>query len=160
MKISSVGAEFFHADGRKNRRNTNRRTEGTKLIVAFRNFGNAPKSCYIILGLIVITIILKMPLTQSCTSFYISLLHHFNKGFLIIFSQLYFKQYSATRSNCFPQPHYVHSQVTIREPKRICLTFTPYTWLLVEPSNVMFCNKKQYLYHHVAYKSSTVATRQ
>jgi hypothetical protein len=35
MKIRSVGAELFHAD---------RRTDMTKLIVAFRNFANAPKT--------------------------------------------------------------------------------------------------------------------
>ena len=34
MKIRPMGAEFFHAD---------RQTEMTKLIVAFRNFANAPK---------------------------------------------------------------------------------------------------------------------
>ena len=34
MKIRPVGAELFHAD---------RRTDMTKLIVAFRNFSNAPK---------------------------------------------------------------------------------------------------------------------
>ena len=34
MKIRPVAAELFHA---------NRRTEITKLIVAFRNFANAPK---------------------------------------------------------------------------------------------------------------------
>ena len=34
MKIRPVGAEIFHAE---------RRTDMTKLIVAFRNFGNAPK---------------------------------------------------------------------------------------------------------------------
>ena len=34
MKIRPVGAELFHADGR---------TDMTKLIVAFRNFANAPK---------------------------------------------------------------------------------------------------------------------
>jgi hypothetical protein len=34
MKIRPVGAELFHAD---------RRTDTTKLIVAFRNFANAPK---------------------------------------------------------------------------------------------------------------------
>jgi len=37
MKIRPVGAELFHADGR-----TDRHT--TKLIVAFRNFANAPKN--------------------------------------------------------------------------------------------------------------------
>jgi hypothetical protein len=34
MKIRSVGAELFHLDGR---------TDITKLIVAFRNFADAPK---------------------------------------------------------------------------------------------------------------------
>jgi hypothetical protein len=33
-KIRPMGAEFFHADGR---------TDMTKVIVAFRNFANAPK---------------------------------------------------------------------------------------------------------------------
>ena len=36
MKIRPVGAELFHAD---------KRTDVTKLIVAFRNFANAPKDC-------------------------------------------------------------------------------------------------------------------
>jgi len=35
MTISPVGAEFFHAD---------RRTDMTKLIVAFHNFASAPKN--------------------------------------------------------------------------------------------------------------------
>jgi len=35
MAIRPVGAEFIHAD---------RRTDMTKLIVAFRNFANAPKN--------------------------------------------------------------------------------------------------------------------
>ena len=34
MKIRQVGAEFFYADGR---------TDGTKVIVAFRKFANAQK---------------------------------------------------------------------------------------------------------------------
>jgi len=34
IKIRPVGAELFHVDGR---------TDMTKLIVAFRNFANAPK---------------------------------------------------------------------------------------------------------------------
>ena len=34
-----VGAELFHADWR-----TDRRTQMTKLIVAYRNFANAPKA--------------------------------------------------------------------------------------------------------------------
>jgi len=38
MKISPVGAELFHAYGR-----AGGRTDMTKLVVAFRNFANAPK---------------------------------------------------------------------------------------------------------------------
>jgi len=37
-KILPVGAELFHADG-----GAERETEMTKLIIAFRNFANAPK---------------------------------------------------------------------------------------------------------------------
>jgi hypothetical protein len=36
MKIRPMGAELFHVDGW---------TDMTKLIVAFRNFANAPKNC-------------------------------------------------------------------------------------------------------------------
>jgi hypothetical protein len=36
MKILSVGVELFHADGRKD-------GHMTKLVLAFRNFANAPK---------------------------------------------------------------------------------------------------------------------
>jgi len=39
MKIRSVGAELFHVDGR-----TDLRRDMTKLIVAFRNFANAPNT--------------------------------------------------------------------------------------------------------------------
>jgi len=39
MKIRSVGAKYFHAD-----RQTERWTDMTKLIVAFRNCANAPKN--------------------------------------------------------------------------------------------------------------------
>ena len=39
MKIHLVEAELFRSDGR-----TDGRTDMTKLIVAFRNFTNAPKS--------------------------------------------------------------------------------------------------------------------
>jgi hypothetical protein len=39
MKIRLVGAELFHVDGR-----IDRRTDTTKLIVAFRNSANAPKT--------------------------------------------------------------------------------------------------------------------
>jgi len=41
MKIRPVGVELFHAGGR-----TDRRTDMTKLIVAFRNLVNAPKTEY------------------------------------------------------------------------------------------------------------------
>ena len=41
MKIRPVGAEF-HAGGRANRQ-TDRRTDMTKLIVALRNFVKTPK---------------------------------------------------------------------------------------------------------------------
>ena len=47
MKIRLVGAELFHADLRTDRQTdrwTNRQRDMTKLIVAFRNFANAPKS--------------------------------------------------------------------------------------------------------------------
>ena len=43
MKIRPVGAELFHEGGRKDEP-TVRRTDMTKLIVAFRNFVNAPKN--------------------------------------------------------------------------------------------------------------------
>jgi len=38
MKIRPVGVELFHV--------TERRTNMTKLLVAFRNFSNAPKRVY------------------------------------------------------------------------------------------------------------------
>ena len=41
MKIRLVGVELFHVD-----RQTDGRTDMTKLIVAFRNFANAPKMRY------------------------------------------------------------------------------------------------------------------
>ena len=40
MKILSVGAEMFHADGQ---------TDVTKLIVAFRTFANAPKNVTLVI---------------------------------------------------------------------------------------------------------------
>jgi len=43
MKIRTVGAEFVHADGRKDGRK-NRRTDMTKLIVAFCKVANASKN--------------------------------------------------------------------------------------------------------------------
>jgi hypothetical protein len=39
MNVRSVGAESFHAD-----RRTEGQTHMTELIVAFRNFANAPKN--------------------------------------------------------------------------------------------------------------------
>jgi hypothetical protein len=42
MKILSVGAELFHADGRTER-GTDGKTDMMKLLVAFRNFAKAPK---------------------------------------------------------------------------------------------------------------------
>ena len=36
MQIRPVGAQLLHTDGQ---------TEGRKLMVAFRNFANAPKNC-------------------------------------------------------------------------------------------------------------------
>jgi hypothetical protein len=41
MKISPVGTELLHADGR-----TDRQTNVTKLIVAFRISATAPKTMY------------------------------------------------------------------------------------------------------------------
>jgi hypothetical protein len=54
MKIPSVGAELFYVEDGQ----TDRRTEMTKLIVAFRNFSNTP----------------KMVSTRSCTGYYLILL--------------------------------------------------------------------------------------
>ena len=42
IKIRQVGAELFHAG-----RRIERRTDMTKLIVAFRHFANAPKNVYV-----------------------------------------------------------------------------------------------------------------
>ena len=45
MKIHAVRTEVFHADGRKDER-TDRQTDITNLIVAFRNFSNSPENYY------------------------------------------------------------------------------------------------------------------
>jgi Fe-S-cluster formation regulator IscX/YfhJ len=42
-EIRPVGAELFHEGGQADRE-TDRQTDMTKLIVAFRNFENAPKN--------------------------------------------------------------------------------------------------------------------
>jgi len=42
MKTRPVGAELFHAEGR-----TNGRIDMTELLLAFRNFVNAPKMIFI-----------------------------------------------------------------------------------------------------------------
>jgi len=44
MKILPVGAELFHSDGRTDKQTErHRQTDGTKVIVAFRNFSKASK---------------------------------------------------------------------------------------------------------------------
>jgi hypothetical protein len=43
MKIRALGAELFHANGQTDRQ-TALQTDVAKLIVAFRNFTNAPKN--------------------------------------------------------------------------------------------------------------------
>ena len=49
MKIRPVKAEMFHAHGQ-----TDRRMDMTKLIVAYRNFANAPKTGVSIISCITI----------------------------------------------------------------------------------------------------------
>ena len=56
MKIRLGEADLFHADGQKDKLNTDRHTEVTKLILAFRSFAISPKSSYVML-LLVITIL-------------------------------------------------------------------------------------------------------
>ena len=46
MEIRPVGAELFHTDGQSGWQ-TDKYTDTTKLIVAFHNFLNAHKNCYI-----------------------------------------------------------------------------------------------------------------
>jgi hypothetical protein len=120
------------------------RTGMTKLIVAFRNCANAPKNCYIILVLVVITVILKTSLNWGHTAWQknccIILVHGFHKGFLITFGQLYFTQSSATRSKCLTQLRYAHSQVTNSGPKRKL-------YLLVVDENGHNLRESRYLNH-------------
>jgi hypothetical protein len=49
MKIPPLGAEFFHEDGR-----TDRRKNITMLVVNFRNFANTSKDLKLILIIIII----------------------------------------------------------------------------------------------------------
>jgi hypothetical protein len=57
MAVFPVGAELFHSDGQTERltegqtdRQTDRQTDMTKVIVAFRNFGNALKTNFCVLS--------------------------------------------------------------------------------------------------------------
>jgi len=47
--------------------------------------------------------------------------HCCNKGYLITFGKLHFKQYSATSNKCLNQQQYAHSQVTNSGPNSILL---------------------------------------
>jgi hypothetical protein len=57
MKISSVGAELFHAD-----RQIDRQTDMTKLTIVFRNFANAPKKSLYLCTYLSIYFLLKRKL--------------------------------------------------------------------------------------------------
>jgi len=48
MKIRLRVADLFHVDGQTNKLNTDRYTQVTKLILAFRSFAISPKSSYVI----------------------------------------------------------------------------------------------------------------
>jgi len=58
MKIRPVLAQLFRTDGRKD----------MKLIIAFRNFENAPQNCHIIAVLAVIMFIQSVPGEMRQTS--------------------------------------------------------------------------------------------
>jgi len=60
MKIRPLGAELFHADGQ-----TDGRTDG-QIIVAFRNFANAPKNSHIFQCLLTISFHIKLHRNCSC----------------------------------------------------------------------------------------------
>jgi len=62
MKIHPVGAELFRAIGRSDGR-TDRRENMTKLIVAFRNFANAPPQKNEAVGFILV----RREEVNSCT---------------------------------------------------------------------------------------------
>ena len=49
MKIRPVGFESFHSGGQ-----TWRRTDMTKLMVAFRNFANAPKTASLVINVLTV----------------------------------------------------------------------------------------------------------
>ena len=91
IQIHLGGTDLFHADGRTDKLNTDRHTDATKPIVAFRNFAISPKSSYVILLLVVIILVLRTSLNKATpldTNCYVSLAPCFNKLFLITFCQL------------------------------------------------------------------------
>jgi hypothetical protein len=65
IKMPSVGADLFHADVWIDRRSTYRRTDMTKLLVAFRNFANASQKCNIAVELVEIILFLRIVLNQG-----------------------------------------------------------------------------------------------
>jgi hypothetical protein len=67
MKILSVGAELFRADGRK---------DMTNLIVDFRSFVNAPQNCHIIVVPDVVRVMLGIWLNCRYTVWYSTILLH------------------------------------------------------------------------------------
>jgi hypothetical protein len=76
MKIHVMGAELCLADERTDRRNTDRRTVMTKLIVAFRNFANAPKNCNIVSMHVLIILITFGRLTVNLSPPEANVLHN------------------------------------------------------------------------------------
>jgi hypothetical protein len=95
MKIRSVGAEFFHADGR---------TDMTKLRSALRNFSNAPKHRYF----------------SACNYLTYFIRVRLHKGFLITFGKLLFEQYSASISKYLTQLHHVNHTLQAVDQKGYC----------------------------------------
>jgi hypothetical protein len=102
--------------GRTNRRNTDRRTDMTKLMVSFRNFAKAPKNCYIIAGVVIVVLknCIKIKLHCLIQNCYIILVLCFNKWPFISFGKLQFKYSPSTRSKSHTQLHYAHLQITSR----------------------------------------------
>jgi len=110
----------------------------TKLI-AFRNFVNTPKNCYI--SACIYTLFknfIKSRLHCLIENCCIVLVRCFKKGILITFGKLHYKQSSATRIKCLAQLHYTYWHVTSRGPKRI--------FLLVVDEYGYACGPKTILY--------------